>query len=271
MTGVGPVSRVDAVGGSLPVLMYHSVPAGGEGNPLAVPRARVDEQWAALRGAGWELRDLTGALAAKTADPGRRIVGLTFDDGLDDFENVPDLLSRYDATATLYVPTAHVGGSGEALGGYPGRVLDWDRLAALPDDLVEVGSHAHQHVPVDVLPRAELAAALATSRTLLEDHLGRPARSFCYPHGYAARGTARLVAAAGFDNGCIVGRRIAGPDDDRYRIPRLQALPEHDAAGILALVETGEPGWAATLKRIAHPAWRLVRWTAYRSTGRVLS
>ena len=42
----------------LPVLMYHSVPASGLGDRLAVPRSMVDRQWRALRADGWDLRGL---------------------------------------------------------------------------------------------------------------------------------------------------------------------------------------------------------------------
>lgn len=260
---------------TLPILMYHSVSTEGSGSassadPLTVPRAVIDEQWSALVSAGWRLLGLTEALQAHAADPAAKVLGVTFDDGRDDFVLVPDLLVRHDAKATLYVPTAHIGGPGGPVY-HAGRVLSWEELAELPQDRVEIGSHSHRHLPTDVLPDRELAAEVATSRKELQDRLGRPVWSFCYPHGYAGARQGRIVAAAGFRNACVVGRRLSGWADDLFLLPRLQVLPEHGGRQILALVERGERGWGPRAKEIAHPPWRTVRRGVYRRSGRVLT
>ena len=102
-----PERRPRAVKARLPVLMYHSAPESGPGSRLAVPRRLIDRQWRALCSDGWILRGLTEALDLSRADPKARIVGVTFDDGYSDFLGVPDLLSKHDAHATLYLPTSH--------------------------------------------------------------------------------------------------------------------------------------------------------------------
>lgn len=260
---------------TLPVLMYHSVgdspsQSAPDADPLTVPRDRIDEQWSALRSAGWRLLGLTQALQAHAVDPTARIVALTFDDGRDDFVQVPELLERHEATTTLYVPTAHVGGEGAPVH-YAGRVLSWDQLAQLPAERVEIGSHAHRHMPTDVLSTDQLAADVRTSKEMLEERLGRSIRSFCYPNGYATAREARIVAAAGYENACIVGRRLSGWSDDVHLLPRLQVLPSHGGRQIVALVERGERGWLPRAKEFAHPPWRVVRQMVFRLTGRVLT
>ena len=239
-------------------------------DPLSVDRDVIDEQWTALRAAGWRLLGLTGALRAQGADPSARIVGVTFDDARDDFVHVPELLERHDAAATLYVPTAHVGGEGAPVH-YAGRVLTWDQLEQLPADRVEIGSHAHRHVPTDVLPARELAHDVRLSRAMLEDRLGRRVWSFCYPHGYASTREARIVAQAGYANACTVGRRLSRWSDDAFLLPRLQVLPSHRGRGIVELVMRGEPGWRLKVKELAHPPWRRVRKAVYMVSGRVLT
>lgn len=259
---------------TLPILMYHSVATSGQGptpaDPLTIHRDVIDEQWAALRAAGWRLLGLTAALRVQSTDPSARIIGLTFDDARDDFLHVPELLERHEATATLYVPTAHVGGPGAPVH-YAGRVLSWEQLAQLPAERVEIGSHAHRHLPTDVLPPAELSDDVRRSRAMLQDRLGRPVWSFCYPNGYASAREARIVARAGYANACVVGRRLSRWSDDPYRLPRLQALPSHDGRRIVELVADGEPGWQPRVKELAHPPWRVVRKTVYAVTGRVLT
>ena len=252
---------------TLPVLMYHSAPVSGPGNPLAVPRPLIDRQWRALRSDGWDLRGLTDALGRARTDRDARIVGVTFDDGYSDFLGVLDLLAAHNAQATLYLPTSHLDTPERGDGPW----LSWADVACLPRDLVEIGSHAHVHRPLDVLPRADVCYEVRHSRLRLAERIGIEPMSFCYPNGYSSRSVRQTVSAAGYANACIVGRRLADPSGDPYAVPRLQVTPAHDEAGMLSLVASGETGWTPRLKYSAYPAWRIVRFAAYRGTGKMLT
>ena len=254
----------------LPILMYHSVPASGPGNPLAVPRPLVARQWRALRAEGWVLRGLTEALAIARVSPHAHIIGVTFDDGYADFLGVLELLSAHDGRATLYLPTSQPGVSVDAAKSHA-RWLSWAEVASLPPDLVEIGSHAHMHRPLDVLPQADIDHEVRHSRQLLAQHLGAEPASFCYPNGYSSRRVRRAVTAAGYANACVVGRRLADPDGDVYALPRLQVTPTHDEARIVTLISEGEAGLAPRPKQMAYPAWRMTRLIVYRATGRMLT
>jgi len=251
----------------LPVLMYHSAPESGPGSHLAVPRRLIDRQWRALCSDGWILRGLTEALDLSRADPKARVVGVTFDDGYSDFLGVLDLLSKHDAHSTLYLPTSHpyIAERGH------GPWLSWPEVVALPRELVEIGSHAHVHRPLDVLPQAELDYELRHSRLLLTDRIGAEPVSFCYPNGYSSARVRRAVYIAGYSNACIIGRRLADPIAHPYAVPRLQVTPAHDEIAILRLVRSGETGWTPRLKRVAYPAWRTTRFVVYRGTGKMLT
>ena len=105
-----PVLRVPR---TLPVLMCHSVPAtGGPSGDLQVPLGELREQLRVLRDDGYTVTGLTEALDLGLREPGPRVVALTFDDGYADFLAVAELLADLGCGATLYVPTAHVGGQG---------------------------------------------------------------------------------------------------------------------------------------------------------------
>jgi peptidoglycan/xylan/chitin deacetylase (PgdA/CDA1 family) len=195
---------------------------------------------------------------------------VTFDDGYADFLGLLDLLAEHEARVTLYLPTSRLGQPD----GQPrshGQWLTWAEVAALPRDLVEIGSHAHVHRPLDVLAGADVEHEVRHSRRLLAAHAGAEAVSFCYPNGYSSPRVRRAVRAAGYANACIVGRRLADPDGDRYAVPRLHVTPAHDEAGIIALVTAGEAGPAPRAKRAVAPAWRLARQGAYRLAGRILT
>ena len=237
---------------SLPILMYHGVPAGRDTgrDALRVPAADFRAQLSTLSADGWELLGLTEALCAKAAEPDRPIVALTFDDAYDDFLNAAAVMAEFGARSTLYVPTGSVG--------HPGY-LDWDQLSALAAVGVEIGSHSRRHRPMDTLTRVARADELVRSRAELTARLGVEVRSFCYPHGYSSRPVRRAVAEAGYLNACVIGRRLARSGDHRYALPRLQPLPAMSRAELRTLVASGEPGFAPIVKRALQPAWRWAR------------
>jgi peptidoglycan/xylan/chitin deacetylase (PgdA/CDA1 family) len=249
--------------------MYHAI-----GTPLplglaalSVPTSLLAEHVAALSGAGYRLTGLTRALEAPE---GEHVVALTFDDGFCDFlDNAVGVLETAGAGATQYVPTSTIGGTADWLPGEAAglRLMDDAALREVAAAGIEIGSHNDVHVPMDVLPRAVVAAQVAGSRARLEDTVSAPVRSFCYPHGYHGRSVRRAVRAAGFDNACAIGHRLQAPAGDRYAVQRLMVTPGHDPDGLLRLVEHGVPGVVPTLKRYAGPGWRAARWAA-RKAGR---
>lgn len=254
----------------LPILMYHSIPAQRprDPDPLCVPLDELRVHLATLRDDGWELLGLTEALTTVDRDPARRVVALTFDDGYADFLGALGVLEEVGARSTLYVSTGTVG---TITAGGHGRMLTWGELADLPARGVEIGSHAHHHRPLDVLPDAVIREEVVASRRMLEQRLGGPVTSFCFPNGYTSRRVRRALIRAGYTTACIVGRRLATLDDERYALPRLQVTPGMSAADVRALVRAGEPGIVPLLKRLAQPAWRVVRLVSLRVLQRELT
>jgi peptidoglycan/xylan/chitin deacetylase (PgdA/CDA1 family) len=255
----------------LPVLMYHSIShaAVETALPGSVSRHRLEEQLTALVEAGWTLVGLTEALRILDREPTRRVVALTFDDGLLDFQNAAEVLARLGARATLYVPTALVGR--RESWSDPNATLSWADLTALATAGVEIGSHTCHHRPLDVHPPAVVEREVRDSRHALEDRLGTVVASFSYPHGYNSSNVTDAVARAGYANACVIGRRIAHAGDDRLAIPRVEARPGVTGEEIHDLVGHGERGLAPVAKRVATPAWRLARRTAFTVLHRELT
>jgi peptidoglycan/xylan/chitin deacetylase (PgdA/CDA1 family) len=241
----------------LPVLMYHSVPRDSrlEADPHAVPLPEFEQQLAALSADGWLLVGLTEALTVLNDDSSRRVIAVTFDDGLLDLLNAYEVLRRLGARATAYIPTGTVGSRGSS----GDARLGWSELAELSQGGMEIGSHSVSHHPLDVVPPAGLAQELVDSKKALADRLGVPVPSFCYPHGYSSSRVQRAVREAGYTNACVVGRRIARSTDDVMAVRRLHVRPGVTGDAFLRLVRHGEPGIGPYVKPLAMPAWRLTR------------
>ncbi len=260
---------------TMPALMYHSVSAvGGPLRDLAVPPKRLAEQLTALTDAGYRLVGLSEALDLLDAGSTDKLLAVTFDDGYRDFltEGVPALADA-DATATLYASVGHLGQQADWLGRWApdfGPLMTWSELSEVADAGIEIGSHSLVHHPLDVLPRAQLRAEITRSHDELEQRLGREVRSFAYPHGYNGRRVRDAVRAAGHDNATEVGRRLHRPGERRFAVPRLQPTPDHTGADLIALVSGGGSALIPQAKRLAQPAWRMVR-KAARRAGRTLT
>jgi peptidoglycan/xylan/chitin deacetylase (PgdA/CDA1 family) len=183
---------------------------------------------------------------------------ITFDDGLADFvDDALPVLQRHGHASTMFVTTAGTWNERpRALAGR--RTLSAAQLLGLRDAGVEVASHGHEHHQLDLRPRLEVERDLRTSKSLLEDLLQGPVKSFAYPHGYNRAATRRLVRRSGFSSACAVRNIVSSEDDDRWRRARLMlsGFPgvrelEHE------LERTAPPN--AMIRAVREEAWRAVR------------
>jgi peptidoglycan/xylan/chitin deacetylase (PgdA/CDA1 family) len=250
--------------------MYHSVSDVREGpmHEFGVPPRLLGEQLAALSAAGYRLVGLSEALDLRAGGSTEPLVALTFDDGYVDFlEQALVVLADSGAGATLYMSVGHMGGPATWLGaqaGALGPIMTWSQLAEVATTDIEIGNHGMFHHPLDVLPADALDREIRDSHDRLADAVGRPIRSFAYPHGYNSATVRAVVARHGHTNACEVGRRLHHPGADRFAVSRLQPTPGHSGADLVRLVRGGGPSLVPRLKRAAQPGWRVTRRVALR-------
>jgi peptidoglycan/xylan/chitin deacetylase (PgdA/CDA1 family) len=209
----------------LPVLTYHAV--ADEPCGIAVAPGLFRRHVLHLRRAGY--RAVTFAEAARALETGLRdrspLVCITFDDAYRSvLENAVPVLREVGFTATIFVPTAHVGEANRwdtavPPGGWP--LLSWDELGALARDSFEIGSHSRTHPHLPDLDDASLTEEVAGSRRELEDRLGVPIATFCYPFGHHDARTRAAVLAAGYRAACTTEFGASRPGHDRMRLPRI--------------------------------------------------
>jgi len=258
----------------VPVLVYHNVAKfGTDVGPYSLTvdhlRAHVD----ALFDEGWQsgfVRDIPahGPFDGAT-------IYLTFDDAYESYGDlaVPALAER-GAKSTVFVPTAYLGrrASWPENGGCSEfRVMNTHAVEDLDPAAVEIGSHGHHHLQLDLLAPGQLRQELRTSRAVLEDELGRTVTSLSYPFGYHNGRVRTETRSAGYTRACEMGLGLhrARPGSE-LRIRRLHMTPSIGPAQLLEMLHSGQrTRIQRTLFWMGRPAWReLRRVRARRSSSR---
>ncbi|MFE3030336.1 polysaccharide deacetylase family protein [Streptomyces canus] len=211
------------------VAMYHSVTdCPDDPYRITVTPDRLERQlrWLAVRGVrGVSVAEL---LAARARGEGRRLVGLTFDDGYADFvDHALPVLRRLDFGATLFVLPGRLGGDNawDPLGPRkPLLTADGIRQAARAG--IEIGSHGLTHLDLTTVDDLRLKTEVVESRAALEDLLGAPVDGFCYPYGTLHPRAVEAVRGAGYRYACAID---PGPLTGPFALPRVHVGQNDDA------------------------------------------
>ena len=170
-----------ALGVSVPILMYHRIASEGGLARYRVAPDLFAEQMALLRAAGF--RTLTPEALAEGLARGRPFAGrpvmLTFDDGYDDFHDQAwPILAAHGFTATVFAVAGKLGQSADWDEEYgpPASLMTGERLRALADQGVAIGSHAFSHRRLTLLGMEDLYREALRSAATLEQALGRRKR-----------------------------------------------------------------------------------------------
>jgi peptidoglycan/xylan/chitin deacetylase (PgdA/CDA1 family) len=147
---------------------------------------------------------------------------LTFDDAYRNFGDVVwPLLRDAELPAVLYVPVGFLDRTAPSpIHGAELPPLDWSELRSLADEGLDVGSHTLTHANLAQASAAVVEREVKESRLVLEERVGRPIATFCYPQ---AKWNARVAEVVGrhYSFGVVGGGRRARPGvTHRTLIPR---------------------------------------------------
>jgi peptidoglycan/xylan/chitin deacetylase (PgdA/CDA1 family) len=181
----------------VPILMYHYIrinpnPYDRMGFNLSVTPTDFAAQMDWLAHNSYHpitLNDLHGYLNGQRGLPSRPVI-LTFDDGYADFYTTAlPILRATDFTAVSYVVSGFMG-----RGGYmtAAQVLEADRAG------IEIGGHTVDHADLAVQSPDGLRYQLTASKQHLEQLLGHPVLSLCYPSGRFTPAVAAAAQNAGY-------------------------------------------------------------------------
>lgn len=176
------------------ILAYHSVGTPEWGVNDVRPRDFERHLQIAVDD-GWEF----ATPAAVLAEPAKRQLAVTFDDGVRSvLHNAAPVLRHHGVPATMFVVT------GWADGSHPdGRahVLDWSELIVLRESGIALASHSVSHPNFGLLDAAGARAELETSRHRMREVLDEDVDEFAIPFGQSANwsdAARRAAADAGY-------------------------------------------------------------------------
>ncbi len=217
----------------LPILLYHKV-AADRADALTISTDCLDRELAYIKSSGYtpiSFAELRESLAGRRSFPAKPII-VTFDDGyLSTYELACPLLAKHGVKATVFLPTAFIGG----VAGWDGAsepLVSWETICKLgagqmDAQLIEFGLHSHRHESYERYSAAQIEADLSQCLRALEDSGCRFTRVFAYAYGRVPKDASANRAMREFfrqheiDFAVRIGSRInALPPKDIYELKR---------------------------------------------------
>ncbi len=204
--------------------MYHSISQPEvDQDPLCTSPERFEAQMLYLKRRNLRGVSMRGLRLAMNAGDTRGLIGLTFDDGYEDFLGAAlPTLERLGFSATVFVVAGRLGKENdwEHRGGPRPRskLLRADGVREISERGVEVGSHSMTHPRLSGLDTEVLLHELGDSRRILGEIVGTPVEGFCYPYGDLDGPAVRAARRAGYAYACATKKQVKGGIYDWPRI-----------------------------------------------------
>jgi peptidoglycan/xylan/chitin deacetylase (PgdA/CDA1 family) len=216
------------------VLMYHSItPYAEDPYQVTVRPERFAQQMQWLDRQGLRGVSMATLIAARRRDADAGLVGLTFDDGYDDFRRYAlPVLARHGFTATAFVIAGRLGGqNGWDLEGPRKPLMSAPAVREIAAAGIEIGSHGLRHVTLSDTTDLALMREQRHSREILQDVTGASVAGFCYPYGHVNRRVLDGVRGAGYAYACAIWTSVL---TGAYAMPRVYVGEADGAARLRA-------------------------------------
>lgn len=225
---------------SIPILVYHVIntqPAQSTANPgLYVPVDEFSSQMQALKANGWHAVTLNQVAAywarGTSLGTGKPIV-ITFDSGYaSHYVNALPVLKRL---GWVGVENLQVTGLPPSDGG-----LSETQIRGLIAAGWELDTQGVSQSDLTILDTTQLTTEVTTARQTLRSRFGVPVNWFSYPSGAYNASVVAAVRAAGYVGATTTIPGWAGPQQDRFRLPRLAVAGGTTATDLLAQIESAK-------------------------------
>jgi peptidoglycan/xylan/chitin deacetylase (PgdA/CDA1 family) len=213
----------------IPVLLYHSI--DDSGSIISVYFNEFKKQMKFLKDNGFKsisLDEYITYIKDNKPAPSKSFV-LTFDDGYLNFlSEVFPILRQYGFTATIFLATGYIGGSCEWIkeNSVPRlKILEWKDIIQLKNSGISFGTHTVSHPYMTELTDKEITYEILECKKLIEQKLGGPITSFCYPYGDYDERVLNIVKKNGFEAACSVDWGVKNNLKSLFALKRLTIGP----------------------------------------------
>ena len=217
---------------AIPILMYHSIADEDEAGVHAYYRTATTPSVFAqhmkhLSDHGYSTINVAEAVKfLQNGSPTKKCAVITFDDGYSDFyRHAFPTLSRYNFSATVFVPTAYIGTRPIRFKGKD--CLTWNEIRELRNHGIYFGSHTVTHPQLSSLDASAVKSEIVNSKQVLEENIGGCVDSFAYPYAFPEQNASFVrmlrdtLIDAGYHQGVSTRIGTARPQEDRYFLRRL--------------------------------------------------
>lgn len=210
--------------GTPTILMYHAIARVPEDpNRICVSPERFEAQMGYLKRRGLRGVSVRELLEAGGTRRARGLVGLTFDDGYENFlQDALPVLERFGFSATVFMVAGMLGGENRWEFRFDPRprmqLLTVEGVREVAARGMEVGSHSMTHPKLNHLESEALEDEVGGSRQVLSEILGEGVDGFSYPYGFIDGASVRAVRRANYAYACAVVVRV---EQSGYDLPRI--------------------------------------------------
>lgn len=160
---------------------------------------------------------------ASRAGQTKGLIGLTFDDGYEDFLSTAlPILNSLAFSATVFVVAGRLGGENDwehrGTARRKLKLLDAEGIRKVVGQGMEVGSHTVSHPRLSGLKTEAIDREIGGSREIISDITGSPVDGFCYPYGDLDNAAVLAARRAGYVYACATKKRV---DNSVYDWPRI--------------------------------------------------
>jgi peptidoglycan/xylan/chitin deacetylase (PgdA/CDA1 family) len=212
-------SKWEQMGGKIrfpQVLMYHSIGQHeGDHDALWTSPERFEAQMLYLKRHNLQAVSMRELHLALNAGETTGLVGVTFDDGYEDFlDAAVPTLEKLGFSATVFVVAGMLGKENTWEDrGEPRprlRLLGADGVREASERGMEVGSHSVTHPRLSGVGAETLIHEVNDSRQMLSEIVSAPVEGFCYPYGDLDGPAVRAAREAGYVYAVATKKQVEG-------------------------------------------------------------
>lgn len=222
--GLQSAKQGEAMSRRSKILMYHSVHrTANDPNQVCTSPELFEAQMLYLKQRGLRAVSMRELRKATSTGDSKGLVGLTFDDGYEDFlHSAVPVMERLGFSATVFVVANMLGEQSSWKSVYEQtsrlKVLDAEELREISARGMEVGSHGMTHTMLRGLDPELLEREVNDSRRVLSEVLGEEVEGFSYPYGILDKAVVQAVRQAGYAYACSVKEQW---ERSAYVLPRI--------------------------------------------------